>query len=252
MMPADGACGGGYRWTPPHRRAGEGPRQEPGAASDQRLLGYDALMFREKKDFELDRLSDEELIAYVVAAREAGRLDAARVGLSIFAHRRFDDLVRRALVRVPTRQDAEDLAGQTLEGVFKAAFKGEAVGEAVNFMYTILARRIADFTDKRKGRETEPLPEDMDDEERKRRDAAISPDETGKVDLADVLERLWKLLSPLHQKVVDDYVFDGYDAKETAERVNIQLPDLDKPMTDQNVHKIASRFREDLRGALGA
>ena len=251
-MPADGACGGGYGWTPPDWRPGRRSCQESDAVADLEMLGYHAEMFREKNDYELDALGDEELIAYVVAAREAGNLAAAKLGFSIFAFRRFDDLVRRALVKVPTRQDAEDLAQQALEGVFKARFDVTVVGQAVNFMYTILARRIADFTDKRTNRELDeiPLPEELDDEERKRRAAAISPDETSRVDTLDVIERVWRALNETHQMVVDDFVFNSYDAKETATRVNTEFPGLTPPMTDQNVHKIASRFRDDLRNAL--
>ena len=49
---------------------------------------------------------------------------------------------------------------------------------------------------------------------------------------------------------MDLFVIDGYDATETAEKVNNAFPDLNPPMSDQNVHQIASRFRRDLRGDL--
>lgn len=212
--------------------------------------GFDALMFNERHDYELDGFSDEELIAYVVEAREAGNLDAARLGLSIFAWRRFDNLMLKALAKLPSQQDAEDVAMQAIEGVFKGAFRGQAVGEAVVFMRTILERRIADFWRRRK--ETEPLPEEVDDEERKRRDVAITESESGAVDAQDAIDRVRGALSPPHRKVIDDYVTEGYDAEETAERVNEAFPDLDPPMSAQNVHKIASRYRKDLRRELEA
>lgn len=200
------------------------------------------------KDYELAELSEERLIAYVVSARRAGRSGAAQLGLGIFAQRRWDDLVRRALLKMPNRSDAEDVAGQTIRDVFKAAFDGMVIGEAVSFINTILARRIADFHKARK--QTEALPEDLDDEEGKGRDLAIADDDTVLVDTQDTVDRLHERLSPEHKQVVDDYVFKGYDANETAARVNTSFPDLDPPMSAQNVHQIASRFRKDLREAL--
>ena len=205
--------------------------------------------FREMKDYELARLTDEELIAHVVTARRAGALQAARLGLGIFAQRRFDDLVRRALGKVGSRDDAEDLAARTIGDAFEAAFNGEVIGEAIVFLHRILSRRIADFYRAREGKETEPLPEDLDDEERRRRDAAISPDETGKIELDEIVAAVFEKLSDPHKRVVDDYIA-GYNGAETAERVNNAFPDLDPPMSDQNVHQIVSRFRKDLRAAL--
>lgn len=201
------------------------------------------------EDYDLAKRRDEELIAYVVAARDAGELDSARQALGIFAQRRWGDLVRRALLKMPTREDAEDVAAQAIAGALKAAFDGESIGEAVNLINRILSRRIADFHEARK--RTEALPEDLDDDERKQPDAAIVEDDTAAVDLADVVTQVYdKLEEDHHRDVVDDYVFGGFDAKETAERVNTSYPDLDPPMSDQNVHQIASRFRKDLRDEL--
>lgn len=201
------------------------------------------------KDYELDGLSDEQLIAYVVRARRAGAMDAARMGLGVFANRRHSDLVFRASMRLPTREDAEDVAMQVIAEIFKAAFDGHVVGEAVNFINRILQRRIADWYKKRK--ETDELPEDQSDDDRKGPPAAVSGDETGLVDISDVVEKAYaRLESDYHRQVVDDYVFDGYNARETCERVNAAFPDLDPPMSEQNVHQIASRFRKELRGDL--
>jgi DNA-directed RNA polymerase specialized sigma24 family protein len=205
--------------------------------------------FREMKDYELDGLSDERLIAYVVRARRAGAMDAARLGLGVFANRRYDDLVFRASLRMPTREDAEDVAMRVIADIFKAAFEGQAVGEAVNFINRILQRRIADWYKTRK--ETEELPEEQSDDERKRPDAAVSGDGTGVVDVADVVAQVYaRLESDHHRQAVDDYVFDGYNARETCDRVNNAYPELDPPMSEQNVHKIASRFRKELRSEL--
>lgn len=204
--------------------------------------------FREKSDYELDKLPDEQLIEYVVAARRAGKGDAGKLGLGVFANRRFDDLARRARRKLPTREDAEDVAAQVIEGAFRAAFAGEFYGEAVAFLSGILHNKIVDFY--RKHERTEALPEEQGDDERKRPDAAISPDETAAIDLRDVIERRVTCVSAHHRLGIDLFVFDGHDATDAAAGVNDAFPELEPPMSDQNVHKIASRFRKDLRSDL--
>lgn len=212
------------------------------------------MTFRELNESQLDQLSDDELISYVARARDAGNMEAARSGLCIFAFRRFDDLVRFALVRVPTKQDAEDLALQTLENVFEATFNGRLAGEATKFIFRILRRRIADFHEqrKRRGGGDLPLPEERDESEGRGRDAARVDDFTDAVDVKDVVERAAARLKESHQLVVDLYILSGFNAKETAEKVNTALPDLDRPMTDENVHQVAKRFRDALRDELDA
>ena len=210
------------------------------------------MTFRERDEWELSRISDAEILAYVATARRAGRADAMRAALAVFAFRRHDDLVRFASARVPSRQDAEDLAQQAIESVFKAAFDGSATGEAVNFVYTILRRRIADFLEqrKRRGGPERALPEELDDDEAGGPDAAVEEDFAPAVDSRDVIERGKDGLSEAHRMVVDVYLENGFDAKETAAKVNTAFPDLDPPMSDANVHQIARRFRETLRDQL--
>jgi len=212
-------------------------------------LGFLGVTFREKPDYELDKLSDEELIAYVVAARRAGNDAAAKLGLGIFAHRNFDLLVGRARAKPYISQaDAEDIAGQVIEAAFKAAFNGQFYGEAMAFLSRVLFNKVNDFY--RKLHFTDSLPEDQDPEDRKGPAVATVEDETDVVDLFDVVERRSALLSPEHRLVVDLFVFDGHDAIETAAKVNKAFRELNPPMSDQNVHKIASRYRKDLRSDL--
>jgi RNA polymerase sigma factor (sigma-70 family) len=209
------------------------------------------LGFEEKKDYELTGLSDEELVAYVVRARRAANGAAADLALAIFAWRHFDDLTRFALTRLERHEDAEDCAQQAIEGVLRTAFQGEVVAEAMGLLYRILRRRIADFYRERERRPPpDALPEDRDDDDRRGQDAATVGDETGRVDLVDVAERCLERRQPAHRMVIDHYVYDGYNASETAERVNEAFPELDPPMSEANVHQIAGRFRKDLRGDL--
>ncbi len=206
------------------------------------------LSFREKDDHELDKLPDEELIAYVIAARHAENGRAAKLGLAIFAYRRYDDLVWRAKGKLPVGADTEDLAARVIEGVFKAAFRGEHFGEAVSLVNRIFANKVADFY--RKHERTDQLPEDSEADDQWRPDAATVGDRTGEFEVQELARERYEALAPHHKLVVDLFVLDGYDASETAEKVNNEFPELSTPMSDQNVHKIASRFRKDLRSDL--
>ncbi len=62
-------------------------------------------------------------------------------------------------------------------------------------------------------------------------------------------EVLAKLSDP-HRRVVDLFVFERLSAQETVDQVNDEYPDLDPPMSVDNVSQIAKRFRDDLRDLL--
>lgn len=209
------------------------------------------MAFQRRLQHELDRLSDEELIAYAVEAREAGDLDAMREALSTLVFRRYDDTVRRARLKVPAK-DAEDVASQALIDTAMAAFKGESEGEFWKLLSVILKRRIADYLEKKKRRLDETaLPEEhADDDDIHGGPAAVTPDPTIAIGAQDIIDQLLDKLNDSHRRVVELFVLLGCDAKETAERVNEAFPNLKTPMSVDNVHQIASRFRDHLREAL--
>jgi DNA-directed RNA polymerase specialized sigma24 family protein len=202
---------------------------------------------------DLGNLDDEELIAYAVAAREAGDPEAMREGLAVIAQRRLGDMIRRAKIKVP-EPDAEDVAMLALGEAVLARFEGSSVGEFVNLQRTILARRIADYHQKaERSPDMVELPEehrDEADEGRHRRDAAVSDPEVGAVDAQDVIDQVLGGLSAEHRRTAELYVFKGFSGEETANQVNQEFPDSNPKMSVDNVQQIASRFRKNLRGLL--
>lgn len=199
--------------------------------------------FRDRQDSELSSASDEELLAFIVAARAAGRLERARVALSILVYGHWDNLVRRAQLKLPSRQDAEDVAGEALASAVTAAFAGESIGEFVNWMHTILSRRIADFFRRRGSVVPGPLlSEHEGDREMFGEVPSVEPEGPGLLAVHEAIAAAFARLSPVHQEVVDLYVFAGYSAQDTAARM--------EGMSEDNVHQIASRFRRDVRRLL--
>lgn len=199
--------------------------------------------FRDRQDHELSSASDEELLAFIVAARAAGRLDRARVALSVLVYGHWDNLVRRAQLKLPSHQDAEDVAGEALASAVSAAFAGESIGEFVNWMHTILSRRIADFF-RRRGTVVPGvlLSEHEGDDEMFGQVPSVEPEGPELLALREAIAAAFARLSAVHQEVVDLYVFAGYGALDTAARID--------GMSEDNVHQIASRFRREVRSLL--
>jgi DNA-directed RNA polymerase specialized sigma24 family protein len=204
--------------------------------------------FRRRKDYELSTLDDEDLLAYAVDARDAGERDAMGEALAVLAFRRWDNLVRRARLKVPA-DDAEDVAAKTFSDAALAAFEGRSEGEFWQLLSKVLARRIADYWKKRESSpDTTALPEEhADDEDIHGGPAAVTKDPTTAIPAQDVIDRRLGQLNESHRLVVELVVFEGYDAQSTADHVNQEHRDLTTPMSVDNVHKITSRFRGDLR-----
>jgi RNA polymerase sigma factor (sigma-70 family) len=207
--------------------------------------------FERRLPHELDHLNDEELIAYAVAAREAGEVDAMAAALAVIGNRRLSDLTRRARNKVPT-QDAEELALQAMGEAVLARFEGTSVGEFVKLMHTVLSRRIADYYEKRERTvETTDLPDEHGDDDDLRRDVAISPSETGAVDVQSVIDQALDELSEQHRRVIELYVFEDLSADDTADQVNAEFPDSNPKMSVDNVQQIKARFKKRVRELLG-
>jgi RNA polymerase sigma factor (sigma-70 family) len=201
--------------------------------------------FRALIDLELDALGDDDLIAYIRRARDAGESQHARLGLRILVFGHMDNVERRVRMKVP--EHAVDLvAGLAFEKAFTAAFDGTSVGEFRSWLNTITDRRIADYHRRTRPRE-EPLPstgEDHDD----RNDPTVEP-ETGAVEAQSAVDQAMAELNPVHQRVIDLYVFSDSEpsATDVATRV---IHDTGQPMSENNVHQIARRFRLRLRELL--
>ena len=202
--------------------------------------------FRRLRDHELDRLSDEELIAYLRTAREQGENADATLALRILVFGYQGILERRARMKVP-RERAEDVAAEALVSAVAGEFRGESIGEFRSWLNTIVDRRVADFH-RRKRLDEQPL--DPGNEEGVGSSVPSQPDATGAVETRALIDSVLIGLSDVHRYVVERNVLDGCSARETAAEILETFEWMDIPMSESNVHQIASRFRRDLRRAL--
>ena len=194
---------------------------------------------------ELQRLSSDELIDYIREARDAGCAEAVRAALAILCYRHFDDVKRRIRLRVPA-EHVEDQAMVVMLAAIQSAFDGTSIGEFRVWLNRIVARRgIADFhRDREDDPGVGPLPTENLGEDDVWGEEPSESDEAGRVVVQSVIDECLEGLSESHRDVIEFNVFQDLPAKDTADRVNENHPDLETPMSDQNVHKIVSRFRD--------
>lgn len=139
--------------------------------------------FRPRQDHELDALSDDEVIAYVNAARVAGaHADAVRgIQVLVFGHWHW---VRVRLARKLPLHAVEDATGELMVRAIKSRFDGGSVGEFRGWLARIVERHIADFHRSRKP-DTVALPgqdDELDDG---------GPDDLSGISEEGLVERRW-------------------------------------------------------------
>lgn len=208
-----------------------------------------------RSEGELAALSDEALLAHIVAEREADRPHCVKRAVSILAFG-YEDWIRyRVRDKIPI-EDVDDVAGTVLESVVRSAFDGRSVGELKSWLKVIVQRRVADYYDHR-GRtiQTSPLPdggnEDGDDGV-----WGIEPsvgDETDVIAVREAAGRVLEQRNDVHQHVIrlygpNELGFMAFGAAEAAERVATAHATT---MSEANVHQIWRRYKSDLDGELG-
>ena len=144
--------------------------------------------FEPRNEAGLSKLTDEDLLAYIAAARARGEGDHLQRGLAVIVFRYFDDIVRRCRIKVPP-QDAEDVASEAMTSAIRSSLEGQTVGEFRAWLNKIVARRIADYHRKQRV-DTAPLPEEHAESDEIWGQAGITDDETGVVEVEDAIARI--------------------------------------------------------------
>jgi RNA polymerase sigma factor (sigma-70 family) len=204
------------------------------------------LTFRPKNDLELDQLDDDDLVQYVVAAREAGDADAFRNGVAMLVYRRERQFFWIARKKVPTDSDADEIVYEAFLGIIRGSFDGERTDQFFAWAFRILRNKIADF-------------------HRRKRLPSVSLDEFGKGgangyemvgsedgDFTEVVDLMVLWESALARESVRDARIielrkDGSPAKEVIEILIEEGVDGAGEVTVANVNTIFSRFKKKNR-----
>jgi RNA polymerase sigma factor (sigma-70 family) len=198
--------------------------------------------FEPLPDHNLQKLSDDELIAYIRAARDDGELPHARRGLAILVYGYERDVKRRVSIKVPSHA-VDDLAHEALVRAIASAFDRSSVGEFRNWLHTIVDRAIADFYRRAERRPKETiLPSEHAGEDDVWGAEPSLESEAGAVELRIIVEEVLATFNEKHRLVIELHVFQGFTAAEVCDRI--------KGMSEDNVAQIASRFRARLRARL--
>lgn len=204
---------------------------------------------------QLAQLSDDELVDYIRAAREAGAAAAERdaVGYLAFA---FEPTIRGWVRRRTPPQDVDDVVMEVLASAIKATFDGKVVGEFGSFLKRISQRRVADyFRDGERRLNADPLPDEHEGDDDYWGAGPSEEDETADVALRDAVDRVLATRNALHRQVISLYGsvvagFEDLPADEVSAR--IAADGSGETVSVDNVAKIGSRFMADLREELGA
>ncbi len=93
-------------------------------------MSGERLKFRAKSEHELSELSDDDLVAYLVAARDAGRDAEVGTATGMLMFRRYRQIHSAVRIKVRDRMDAEDIVQQVMEDTLKAAFRVNMPGSS--------------------------------------------------------------------------------------------------------------------------
>jgi RNA polymerase sigma factor (sigma-70 family) len=188
----------------------------------------------------LQRLSDDELVAYICVARDAGDLNAMRDALTVLAWGNMAKIVARMRLRVPA-EAAEEVALEAFEKAAMGAFRGESAGQFHSWLNKIILGVSSDWLRRMYNQREHLEPLGAGEESGSRLEPSVAS-ESGAVELRLVTDEVLAQLSDHHRRVVEMHVFEGLSAPEVCERLDGMSPD--------NVAKIASRFRQRMRQAL--
>jgi DNA-directed RNA polymerase specialized sigma24 family protein len=205
------------------------------------------MTYRELSDFEIDRLTDERLLAYIADCREAEATEAAMTGVRHLIFRHLDTVKLRVAKKVPANL-VEDVAHDALVEAISSAFDGRTIKEFWKWLGVIVQRTVADFWRGAKGRQLKldregEIGHRVDDDGDDLPDAVGEEGGYGWAELQQVIDSVMAERSELHQQVIDMLVWGGYSAKEVTGTTGV---------SEANGYQIVRRFRVDLRAALEA
>ncbi len=177
------------------------------------------MTFHALPDHELQRLRDEQLIAYIRDGRAAGELAAGRRALMFLVYGYERDVKRRLSMRLPAHV-VDDVAHDALVRATAAAFNGTSTGEFRSWLHTIVDRAAVDFYRRAERRPKESIlpSEHVGEEDVWGAEPSIGS-EAGAVELRIMVEEVLETFNEKHRLVIELHVFGGLTAREVCDRI---------------------------------
>lgn len=210
--------------------------------------------FERLDELGLDRLSDEELVAYVVAARTAGQPETGKRAIEVLAFR-LQPLVEARVAAKIAPDLREDLVMTVLESFIRSAFDGKVIASVRAFISTIARRRIADhYRSQERHPDQVPLPGEHGGEEEIWGEEPATGDATAVLEIEDAIERVLDRRSETHRRMIMLYGPEpmGGENLSGAEVVERMLAEHGESVSVDNVAQVWRRFKVDLDKELAA
>lgn len=190
--------------------------------------------FRRKSEGELAKLSEDELIAYLLTARRAADKEASGLALAMLSWGFMDNVRYRVALKVP-REAVDEVAESVLLSALTSEFDGASVGEFRKWIGAIIQRRVADYhRDPRRDVRLGPLPSEHLDDDEVWGDEPSIEFEGEAIDIERAIETALGESNPTHRRVIELTIFDDAAPKDVAGQLDV---------TVDNVHQIVRRFR---------
>jgi DNA-directed RNA polymerase specialized sigma24 family protein len=215
-------------------------------------------LFTRRGEVELARLPDEDLVAYIARAKDAGADAHARTAVFLLLHRHEQRMRRKVQAQVPAfvSHHADTIEEWVLERVWSSALKlpltGASAGEWTNWWKTVVARQVVSFWRSTQGQALEKEIEWPDLRPAGPKDSpgadTIGEDSDSDalvrgIDYRAAIDAALAELSAAHQAVVEAAYFEDRPSKDVGAEFG---------ETQANVDQIKKRFRNKLRAELVA
>ncbi len=210
-------------------------------------MSGERLSFRPKDERQLEQLSDDELVAYIGEARDAGSDEAIKQATAMLLFPRYPQLLAAISKKVKSAEDAEDILAEVILDMLNTAFRGTFAGEFFSLFYVIRDRRIADYYRKlgRKPMADNSNPDGPDLIEELLGSEEFTAETEVRMLIDDCLAEYSERESTLIRMRIE-----GFPSKEVAAEINRLGLAGDTEMTPANVDQIFARFKHRLRPEL--
>ncbi|MCB0870564.1 MAG: sigma-70 family RNA polymerase sigma factor [Solirubrobacterales bacterium] len=186
-------------------------------------------------------------------------MDQFRAAVEVFVENRRRMVVALVADKVP-EYATEDVVSEVMVSAFGSlsTISGVATGQFVNWLKRIVVFKVADFHRSGEGKPRTDSIHNSDDDEEGPFIQIIDhgADRAGEIEVEMVFVEVLGSRSPLHQRAIELRI-DDHPSIETAEILGEELEsgeiesDGRTTMTPANVDQIYSRFKKDMKKALG-
>lgn len=204
--------------------------------------------YRRLTEMELGLLGDDELVARIGVAKDAGDVVGAKQASEHLALG-FEQQIKIKVARKVPAQDIDEVAQEALISLVNASFDGKVLASFRAFMNTIVKYRIADYwREQERHPRQAPLPSEHGGDDETWGEEPTVEDSSSELAIRDAIERVIATRNPQHQRIIRLYgpeLIEGGEDLSGAQVVE-RLAAEGEGVSVDNVQQIWRRFKVDL------